>query len=131
MTIVYRLQDHTGRGPYTSDASHVHGCEVADAVRRMIFAHGGDDDRTPGALFDFVYTNNPLDKARVYGFRSIDALLRWFRGYYDILAMSGFEVVSYDVPAESVEHGVSGKQLRFDPARARVLSKSSLEKYME
>lgn len=97
-------------GPYTCE-----GVPSADVGRMwgMAPAHASGTHPTPRA--DPLL--NGIDSHERCGFDSLEALNRWFEGWGEALAESGFQVWMYEVPDWAVRVGKFGQAV-FDGREA-------------
>lgn len=105
--IVYRFEHPaTGRGPYNPGRIPGRDLDVLEA-------HGEfwDHASCPPPFRDGLMDHISAD-GRLYGFRSWPELDAWFPPESRaLLAQAGFQVRTYNVAPEGVEHG--GRQCRF------------------
>jgi len=112
MTLVYRVENARGEGPYQGDES------VCSHLRR---SHRGRR-RAPGPYDDGIWSIRDED---LFGFVSLERLLAWFsEGERHVLDRAGFEVAIVRVPKVR-QTGRSG-QCTFDKRDAKRVGRMSL-----
>jgi len=104
-TIVYRVEDRDGYGPY-QEGSSVHD-EVNFSAR---------DGNLPPLHLDLPFE---VDVERfpfwqTCGFRTREQAEWWFDGLMPYLEANGYRLVRYEVPAGAITDTVSGLQVAFD-----------------
>ncbi len=117
---VYRVENEQGEGPY----KHT----IRKNGQRIGAAHW--DDAHPGPTEDgldwavFGY-EAPFSESeytdKVFGTNSLESLLAWFDGWWDVLERHGYSAEEYEVPDECVAVGIGGEQVVFMRSRAEHL----------
>lgn len=112
-TKVYRLEKD-GRGPYIDPPDDI-SSEEQLILEKMNTVHSFKKVNGvythPSASNDF---NNP-DIALYCGFKSLEDLKKWFRGFLAPLKRMGFIITIYKVDPKWIQIGNSNKQLMFLP----------------
>lgn len=98
---IYRYEDAGGKGPYTSaKAPTTKRYQQWRFDRHTIETH-------PGIMWDVVY----FDRSMQCATDSLEKLMMWFDGVQDDLKDAGFKVIEYEIPAQFVQFGKSGRQV--------------------
>jgi len=117
---VYRVESR-GIGPYRSAWGNLFGI---DDRLDMCYEHGNNNYPSP-------YLDGFSKEAQAFynrcGFSSKEKLKKWFSIKWRYkMDKAGFKVHVYIVDSKNVYHGDSGKQVLFDPNKAKLISKISL-----
>lgn len=120
MTLVYRIEDQNGSGPYIAD--RYEDANVASKIKRALAktlcrAHS-NGDLYPDASRDMMYGDRS-------GFISIDQLLAWFDGYLDRLHRNKFKLAIYEVPDSDIDYSYP-KQVVFKIRNLKPIKKYSI-----
>lgn len=131
MPKVYRVEDKTGLGPYTSDlfvASNINYWEQPTWMH-MLREHQRSD-RHPGPYYDWInananianpFFNNGISRYK-FGCPSAETLLGWFRLLGDLVD-AGFLIVELEVKESFISK--SGFQCAYDPSKVDTIRQLS------
>lgn len=109
--IVYRIENDDGEGPYN--------CEKEWPLQYKMRNEHSTNER-PNVYVDGCY----IGSNGLSGFDSLDRLLWWFDGWVEHLENCGFRTSAYKVDKDYVQMSESGKQLTFEPYRARFVGRT-------
>lgn len=107
---VYRIEDHSGTGPYHS------GSPLAEI---LIERHEISDHYRPSGRADFPVSF--LDQHHFFGFASMGDLNMWFGEDLDLLMDMAMRLSIYEVSPDFVHYGHSDTQLIFKKSEAKFI----------
>ncbi len=120
MTLVYRIEDRNGCGPYNADRYEGNGIskKIKRSLSRTLCRAHKNGDLYPDA------SRRMSDDDRC-GFISIEQLLSWFDGYLDRLHRNKFRLAIYEVPDDDIDRSCS-KQVVFKLRKLRPIKTHSM-----
>jgi hypothetical protein len=111
---VYRYENKNGCGPYQNEGMEYENTKEGDLTIALYTAHRLETGH-PGWKNDGL----PCDGDLVSGCKTMASLKSWFRGFGLSLEVCGYYVAVYEVDAQAVTEGISGKQLNFSINHAK------------
>lgn len=120
MTLVYRIEDRNGCGPYNADRYESNN--VSSKIKRSLGRTLSRAHRNGYLYPDASLRMSGDDRC---GFISIEQLLSWFDGYLDRLHRNKFRLAIYEVPDNDIDRSCS-KQVVFKLRELRPIKTHSI-----
>lgn len=104
--LIYRVEDQDGVGPYSNKKwKAIENGKEIDGNQKLVTAHKNPE--THPVFIIWRHSNDFDDKLRKiekgdlrYGFKSLEDLDTWFRGFHSMLDAAGFKISIYEVTDE-------------------------------